>query len=520
MIKLYDTRRRQKVDFEPVEPGKVSMYVCGPTVYNRIHIGNARTFISFDMIRRYLTWRGFDVTFVQNVTDVDDKIIKRAGEEGRSPAEVAEEYTRLFIEDMHAAGVEDPTIRPKATEEIDTMIALIERLVERGHAYEADGDVYFAVRTDPGYGGLSGRDIDEMEGGHRELRADGQGLEDRKRDPLDFALWKAAKPGEPAWESPWGQGRPGWHIECSAMSEKYLGLPFDIHGGGADLVFPHHENERAQSECACDSTFANYWMHSGMLQIANAETGETEKMSKSLNNFLLLHEVLEQVRPAALRMLMLQSHYRSPLVFGEQRVAEADAALTRIENTVKALDWLLETGQPQGDDAVGGIAEAKAELVAVLDAAALNDRVATLRNAFTASMDDDFNAPAAVGDLFAFISDVNAMVADITQLNGDTYPAVRAARDAIVELMDVLGIDVSAAGVGEAYPVEVIALAADLAGYAGDDPEAAVAALLEARAAARANKDWAVADGVRDGLAGLGFTIEDTPQGARVTYEG
>ncbi|MCI9262687.1 MAG: cysteine--tRNA ligase, partial [Eggerthellaceae bacterium] len=228
----------------------------------------------------------------------------------------------------------------------------------------------------------------------------------------------------------------------------------------------------------------------------------------------------EQVRPAALRMLMLQSHYRSPLVFGEQRVAEADAALTRIENAVKALDWLLETGQPQGDDAVGGIAEAKAELVAVLDAAALTDRVATLRANFTEAMDDDFNAPAAVGEIFSFVTDANAMVADTTQLNGDTYPAVRAARDAIVELMDVLGIDVSAAGVGEAYPVEVIALAADLAGYTGDDPEAAVAALLEARATARAEKNWAVADGVRDGLAGLGFTIEDTPQGARVTYEG
>ena len=223
MIKLYDTRRRQKVDFEPVEPGKVSMYVCGPTVYNRIHIGNARTFISFDMIRRYLIWRGFDVTFVQNVTDVDDKIIRRAAEEARTAAEVAEEYTRLFIEDMRAAGVQDPDIRPKATEEIGTMIALIERLIERGHAYVSEGDVYFDVRSYPGYGQLSGRDIDEAESGHRELRADGQGLEERKRDELDFALWKAAKPGEPAWESPWGEGRPGWHIECSAMSEKIPG---------------------------------------------------------------------------------------------------------------------------------------------------------------------------------------------------------------------------------------------------------------------------------------------------------
>lgn len=519
MIKLYDTRLRQKVDFEPVKPGKVAMYVCGPTVYNRIHIGNARTFISFDMIRRYLAWRGFEVTFVQNVTDVDDKIIKRAGEEDRTAAEVAEEYTRLFIEDMRAAGVQDPDIRPKATEEIDTMIALIERLIERGHAYAAEGDVYFDVRSYPGYGQLSGRDVDEAESGHRELRADGQGLEDRKRDELDFALWKAAKPGEPAWPSPWGAGRPGWHIECSAMSEKYLGLPFDIHGGGADLVFPHHENERAQSECACDSTFANYWMHSGMLQIANAETGETEKMSKSLNNFLLLHEVLEQVRPAALRMLMLQSHYRSPLVFGEQRVNEADAALTRIENAVRALDWLLETGTPRGEAAL--VPEtAEGELAAVLDAAALTDRVAVLRANFTEAMDDDFNAPAALGEIFSFVSDVNALVADATALAAEEAAAGRAARDAIVELMDVLGIDVAAAEEGAAYPVEVVALAADLAGYEGDDPEIAVAHLLEARATARKEKNWAVADGVRDGLAALGFTIEDTPQGARVTYEG
>ena len=336
---------------------------------------------------------------------------------------------------------------------------------------------------------------------------------------MDFALWKAAKPGEPAWESPWGEGRPGWHIECSAMSEKYLGLPFDIHGGGADLVFPHHENERAQSECSCDSTFANYWMHSGMLQIANAETGETEKMSKSLNNFLLLHEVLEQVRPAALRMLMLQSHYRSPLVFGEQRVAEADAALTRIENAVKALDWLLETGTPRGEAALEPETAAEA-LAATLDAAALFDRVAVLRDGFTEAMDDDFNAPAALGEIFSLVSDVNALVADAKTLAAEEAAAVRAARDAIVELMDVLGIDVAAAEVGEAYPVEVVALAADLAGYDGDDPEIAVARLLETRATARAEKNWAVADGVRNGLADLGFIIEDTPQGARVTYEG
>ena len=330
MIRLYDTKQHKKVPFIPLHEGEVRMYVCGPTVYNRIHIGNARTFISFDMIRRYLEWRGFKVTFVQNVTDVDDKIINRAAEEGRSAAEVATEYTKAFIADMHAAGVADPTIRPKATEEIPAMIDLVQALVDKEHAYVVDGDVYFSVRSDPHYGTLSGRNIDEMESGHRELRADGQGLEDRKRDPLDFALWKAAKPGEPAWDSPWGKGRPGWHIECSAMSHKYLGLPFDIHGGGQDLVFPHHENERAQSECGCGTAFANHWMHSGMLQV------NAEKMSKSLGNFLLLHEVLEDARPEALRMLMLQTHYRSPLDFSTERMDEADAALSRIENALSA----------------------------------------------------------------------------------------------------------------------------------------------------------------------------------------
>ncbi len=600
MIKLYDTKLRRKVDFVPVEEGKVRMYVCGPTVYNRIHIGNARTFISFDTIRRYLMWRGFDVTFVQNVTDVDDKIIKRANDEGRTAAEVAREYTEAFVADMHAAGVADPDVRPKATEEIGEMIKLVEELIEGGHAYEVDGDVYFAVRSYAGYGGLSGRDIDEMEGGHRELRADGQGLEDRKRDPLDFALWKAAKPGEPswsspwgegrpgwhiecsamshkylglpfdihgggadlvfphhenerAWSSPWGEGRPGWHIECSAMSHKYLGLPFDIHGGGADLVFPHHENERAQSEAAYGCTFANHWMHSGMLQVVNAETGEEEKMSKSLNNFLLLYEVLEQVRPAVLRMLMLQTHYRSPLVFGEARVAEARAALERIENTVKNLDWLC------------GNADASA--ASVIDSAAVSAAVERARAAFEQAMDDDFNTAGALGEIFTFVGEVNTLagggsvsaddavalgaraafeqamdddfntagalgeiftfVGEVNTLAGggsvsaDDAVALGAARDTLVELMDVLGVAVVDEDEGSAaYPAEVIDLAADLAGYAGADALEAVDALLAARAAARKEKNWAVADGVRDGLVALGFVIEDTPQGARVTFEG
>ena len=390
-MQIYNTQTRRKEELACREPGKVSMYVCGPTVYNRIHIGNARTFISFDVIRRYLEWSGLEVTFVQNVTDVDDKIIK-----------------------------------------------------------------------------------------------------------------KAAKPGEPSWDSPWGKGRPGWHIECSAMSHKYLGLPFDIHGGGGDLVFPHHENEIAQSEAAYSTTFANYWMHTGMLQIANEKTGEVEKMSKSLNNFLLLNEALDIVRPEALRMLMLQTHYRSPLVFGDTRLAEADAALTRIETAVKNADWLISVAQ-DGDSAV--------------DDAALTAAAQTAKEQFVRAMDDDFNAPEALGCVFTLVGELNGAVAGKSIAKADAA-AVAAARNAIVDLMGCFGIDVSAADEDESasYPEAVLELAAQIASYEGTSKAEAVQALLEARATARKEKNWAVADGVRDGLAGLGFTIEDTPQGARVSY--
>ncbi|MEG1166564.1 MAG: cysteine--tRNA ligase [Gordonibacter sp.] len=502
MIRLYNTKTRSKVDFESLTRGKVGMYVCGPTVYNYIHIGNARTFMSFDIARRYLLWRGFDVTFVQNVTDVDDKIINKANEEGRSASEVAAEYTEAFIADMRAAGVMDPDIRPKATEEIPEMIELIEELIESGHAYAVEGDVYFNVRSYAAYGELSGRNVDEMESGHRELRADGAGLEDRKRDPLDFAVWKAAKPGEPSWASPWGEGRPGWHIECSAMSRKYLGLPFDIHGGGADLVFPHHENERAQSEAACGCTFANYWMHGGMLQV------NSEKMSKSLGNFKLLRDVLETVDADTLRFLMLQTHYRSPLDFSDERLAEAGAALGRIRNAVKNLDWLVENA---------------ADAPSPLDLRALMERTREAKMAFILAMDDDFNTCKALGAVFDFIAEVNAQTAGKTISLSDV-PPVRDARELIVGLMGVFGIEVATAGdadtAGADYPAEVVALAADIAGFDGSDAALAVGALLDARADARASKDWARADAVRDGLGALGFVIEDTPQGARVAFEG
>lgn len=496
MIRIYDTMAREKRPFVPVEEGKVGMYVCGPTVYNYIHIGNARTFISFDTIRRYLMWRGYEVTFVQNITDVDDKIIAKSLEEGRSAAEVAAEYAQAFIDDMHAAGVLDPDIRPRATEEIDAMIALVEKLIENGHAYEVEGDVYFAVRSYEKYGQLSNRKIDEMESGHRELRADGQGLEERKRDPLDFALWKAAKPGEPSWDSPWGKGRPGWHIECSAMSEKYLGLPFDIHGGGADLAFPHHENERAQSEAACGCTFANYWIHGGMLQI------NSEKMSKSLGNFLLLRDVLKTTDPRVLRMLMLQTHYRSPLDFSDERLLEAQSALTRLVNFVTNTEWLCSN--PAQDPST-------------LDVDQYRQAVDAMRSSFIEAMDDDFNTAGALGAIFTFVSEANTLLSDtcVCCLNAE---AVEEGVKAVEELLAVLGIDLNdAQEEGEENTEEVVALASSLVGYSGTESEEAIQALLDCRQSARKEKNFALADQIRDELGALGFTIEDTPQGARVT---
>ncbi|MBE6472080.1 MAG: cysteine--tRNA ligase [Coriobacteriaceae bacterium] len=475
MIRIYDTKMHKKVDLETLEHGKVKMYVCGPTVYNYIHIGNARTFMSFDMIRRYLEWRKFDVIFVQNVTDVDDKIINKANEEGRAAAEVAEEYTKAFIEDMHAVNVKDPTVRPKATQEIDTMIALVQDLIDGGHAYATeDGDVYFSVRSFPSYGSLSGRNIDEMQAGHRDLRT--EGIEDRKNDPLDFALWKAAKPGEPSWESPWGQGRPGWHIECSCMSKKYLGLPFDIHGGGSDLVFPHHENERAQSEAATGKTFANHWMHGGMLQING------EKMSKSLDNFFLLRDILKTVDPAVLRFLMLQTHYRSPLDFSDERVEEAGVALERIVNAVKGLDWAIQHAEGASS---------------VLDADVVNELVRNARRDFIIAMDDDFNSPKALGIVFDFVTEANALVAG-KSLSTDDVALAQAIRDLIVELIGVFGIELDALlGEEEGLPAEVEELVA-------------------IRAEARANKDWPRADEARDKLAALGYVVKDTPQGPQI----
>ena len=493
-MRVFNTLTRKKEEFVPREPGKVAMYVCGPTVYNHIHVGNARTFLSFDVIRRYLEYKGFEVRFIQNITDVDDKIINRANEEGRSAAEVADEYTAAFISAMRALGVEDPTSRPRATETIPDMIGMIQRLIARGHAYVVDGDVYFAVRSFPEYGKLSGRGIDDL---HTQARIN---ADDRKRDPLDFALWKAAKPGEPHWESPWGEGRPGWHIECSAMSESELGLTFDIHGGGSDLIFPHHENELAQSEAATGVPFVKYWLHGGMLQI------NSEKMSKSLGNFTLLKDVLASYDLAVIRLLMLQTHYRSSLDFSDTRLEETTHAYDRLANLVRNLRW-ARTLSACGLGAPSEPAEA------------LKSAIAATSDKFRTEMDDDFNTAGALAAVFELAKIANNFLADYqTDLCESDCAVLTQADDTVVGLLRVLGIEIAEDQTAD-FPSEVIGLARDIADYQGTDAGLAVDALLAARAKARVEKDWARADAVREGLAALGFLIEDTPQGARVIYK-
>lgn len=485
---VYNSQTHKKQELKPIEPGKIRMYVCGPTVYDQIHVGNGRTFLAFDVIRRYLTYKGYQVTFAQNLTDVDDKIINRANEQGRTPEEVAAEFSDAFIEQMHRLNVLDPDIRPRATREIPAMIEMIQGLIEQGHAYApGNGDVYFSVRSDPSYGCVSGRNVDELKVGAR-IEAN-----DEKRDPLDFALWKAAKPGEPMWDSPWGKGRPGWHTECSAMVHRYLGTPIDIHGGGQDLQFPHHENEYAQACCCWHEPLANVWMHTGMLLI------DGEKMSKSLGNFFTLKEVLDKYPADAVRLLMLQTHYRSPLDFSFDRLDGAVGTLERIRGTVANLRWAAESAPQDGE-----LNDADRALGAEIDKATAE---------FTRQMDDDFNTAGALAAIFGLVTAANTYLADAGE-DTSTAVALRAS-DALVELLGVLGVE-SVRPAETALPHELVDLAAKEAGYAGDDPEEAADALVAARAEARAAKNWAVADAIRDGIAALGLVVEDTAAGTRI----
>lgn len=494
-MRLYNTLSRSKVDFNPITPGKVSLYVCGPTVYNHIHFGNARTFLSFDLIRRYLEYKGLDVSFVQNITDVDDKIINKANEEGRSFEEVAHEYTEAFIAAMDALGVKPPSARPKATEHIDEMIELIENLIKKGHAYEVDGDVYFDVRSYPPYGKLSGRNLDDLRSGARVE------IDSRKKDPMDFALWKSAKPDEPSWKSPWGAGRPGWHIECSVMSEDELGFPFDIHGGGADLIFPHHENEIAQSEAGTGLEFARYWLHGGMLMI------DSEKMSKSLGNFTTLKDVLEQYPASIIRMFMLQTHYRSPLDFTDKRLEEAAATQERVLTFIENVNWAESNKKDlhTNEKFDNGVAQTE-----------LAQKLGETRSKFESEMDDDFNSAGALGAIFELIRAANAVLSHRAADDSGSLLLLTQSRDLVLELFEVLGIDFSKLSEAEEYPLEFISLAANLSEYEGDSVSDALGSLLDSRAKARAEKNWKQADLIRDGFAALGYVIEDTPNGARV----
>ena len=463
-MQIYNSQTRKKEEFVPLHPGKVGIYACGPTVYDYFHIGNARPFITFDVLRRYFEHRGYKVTFVQNFTDIDDKMIKRANQEGITVKELGDRFIKEYYQDAKALGVRPATVHPRATEHIQEIIHLVKTLQDKGYAYEVNGDVYFDVSKDPGYGKLSGQNLDDLEAG---ARID---VDDVKRNPADFALWKAQKPGEPAWESPWGMGRPGWHIECSAMSMKYLGETFDIHCGGKDLLFPHHENEVAQSECATGKPFARYWMHNGFINIDN------EKMSKSLGNFFTVRDIVKEYDPEDIRMFMLSAHYRSPVNFSRDMVAQAHASLQRLYTAREHLQFLQKNAQEK-------------PLTAAEEA--LLDRVKEDAARFDAAMDDDLNTADALGAIFEIVKDANVSLNDQSG-----KAAVDSTLKTLLELTDVLGLLMKKAE--SALPDDIQAMA-------------------DERAQARKEKNWKRSDELRDALAAAGYLVKDTPQGQNIT---
>ncbi len=498
-IKVYNTLTRKKEELVPREDGKISMYVCGPTVYNYIHIGNARTFINFDMIRRYLRFAGFDVTYVQNVTDVDDKLIGKANEEGVSTDVVAEKYLVAFEEDMAALGIEPPDIAPRATECIPDMLEVIGALVDKGYAYESDGDVYFEVERFADYGKLSRRNLEEQ---RMTVQCEAEAA--RKRDPFDFALWKASKPGEPSWESPWGPGRPGWHIECSTMAIKYLGTGFDIHGGGQDLIFPHHENEIAQAEAYADERFVRYWLHSGMLNI------DREKMSKSLGNIMPLREVLAEHDADTVRMLMLGTHYRSPLSFGDDSLTEARASLARIRNCRFNLEDHIR--KVAGEKAGLHHSDRQTVLVNFLNEAEVE---------FRGHMDDDFNSAAALGVIFGVVREVNSYLDEAGDIKTPAGKLVLLEAQRVLDgLCVALGLFRGAAGEA-AVPVDVgeRTPAGGPAAAEGPSRDELIELLLRVRVTAREGGNFEFADRIRDGLAELGVRVEDVQDGFRWRLE-
>ena len=462
MIKVYNTLNKKKEEFIPLTPGEVKMYVCGPTVYNFFHIGNGRTFIVFDTIRRYFEYRGFKVDFVQNFTDIDDKMIKKANEEGTTVKKIGDTYIKEYYQDADALNIERATVNPRATEFIGEIIKFVKGLVDKGYAYEVDGDVYFSTKKFEGYGKLSGQNIEDLQSGAR------ISIDERKKDPMDFAIWKAQKPGEPAWNSPWGMGRPGWHIECSCMAKKLLGETIDIHAGGSDLKFPHHENEIAQSEALTGEPFARYWLHSAFVNVNN------EKMSKSLNNFFTAREILERYDADVIRFLMLSAHYRQQLNFSEDLLESAKASVERIYNAIGNLENLIDEVSRE---------EMNEEEKAYLES--LNK----YKEKYIEKMDDDFNTADAITAIFDLIKDTNTNI---------TIDSSKELAQKALELIRELGA-----------PLGMFQKSTK------GNLEEEIEALIAKRQQARKDRDFTLADKIRDELKDRGIVLEDTPQGVR-----
>lgn len=474
-VRIYNTLTRKKEEFKPLVPGQISMYVCGPTVYNYIHIGNARSSIAFDTIRRYFEYKGYQVKYVSNFTDVDDKMINEARAEKITVPELAEKFINAFLEDTTALNIEPATLHPRATHEIKDIINFVKVLIDKGYAYEVDGDVYYRAKKFQHYGELSDQNIEQLEEGASEHINDEE--QNRKEDPIDFALWKAQKgPDEIAWDSPWGKGRPGWHIECSVMSTKYLGNTIDIHGGGQDLEFPHHENEIAQSEAKTDQKFVNYWMHNGFVTVGK----DQEKMSKSLHNFVTVHDILRKIDPQVLRFFMASVQYRRQINYSEENLKQAATILDRFKNTLTNINYRIADDTPTktSEDLVKAINETEEK--------------------FVAAMDDDFNVQNALTSIYDLSPVVNA------NANSDNVDkdALKLFEEKLAAWLLVFGVDIKK-------------LCAQTTGSNDEEIEE----LVSKRDEARNNKDWATSDQIRDQLKEMGITIQDTPQGTRWTRD-
>ncbi len=466
MLTIYNTLTRKQEEFKPQTPGVVNMYVCGPTVYNYIHIGNARSAIAFDTVRRYLEFKGYKVNYVSNFTDVDDKMIKAAHEQGITVPQLADKYIQAFMEDTKAINIEPATMHPRATENIPEIIKFIQGLIDKGYAYEKDGDVYYRARKFKNYGQLSGQSIDDLEVGASEhVSADEV---NKKEDPMDFALWKAAKPGEINWDSPWGKGRPGWHIECSVMSTKYLGKTIDIHGGGQDLEFPHHENEIAQSEAETGQKFVRYWMHNGFVTIGK----DNEKMSKSLHNFITVHDIIKQVDPQVLRFFMATTQYRRPIQYSEDNLIDAQNNLEHIQTAFDNLTYRQKDAQDGADQVV-------------------TQKLADFKQSFTEAMDDDINVQNGITVVYELVKFANVYA----QQKEVKAAALTEMKDLISELVSIFGVK--------------------LASNDNEFNDEHIQALIDERNEARKNKDFARSDQIRDELKAQGIILEDTPQGTR-----